>query len=151
MRECVMFIAKHGDRLWSLRVWAVGSSGSVLLRWKHQTDTTSPVYTHKSSPSPFQEGGGGYQNRLHVANWIQVSFFPSFTGLMLISLKKGFWAQAQSFELFLWFPAWRTQTCAQDFGPVSLCSFLWDGAGGALRGTLQRSHFSVTSSFPPIL
>lgn len=150
MRECVMFIAKHGDRLWSLRVWAVESSGSVLLRWKDQTP--HHLFTHTNHlPPHFKKGGGGYQNRLRVANWIQVSFFPPLTGLMLIRLKKGFWAQAQSLELFLWFPEWRTQSCAQDFGPVSLCSFLWDGAGGGLRGTLQRSRFSVTSSFAPIL
>lgn len=57
MWECVTFIAKHSDRLWSL--WAVGSSGLVLLRWKDQPGRGWPLCTHTyPPPPPFKKRAG---------------------------------------------------------------------------------------------
>lgn len=57
-----MFIAKHSDRLWSLRMWAVGTSGLVLLRWRDQPGGGWPWSAHTNpTPPPFKRQGGGAQ------------------------------------------------------------------------------------------
>ena len=57
-----MFIAKHSDRLWSLRMWAVGTSGLVLSRWRDQPGGGWPWSAHANpTPPPFKRQGGSAQ------------------------------------------------------------------------------------------
>ena len=154
MCECVMCIAKLGDKLWSLSVRAGGSSGSVLLRWEDQPDRTllcSHTQILALSRKLMGGEGPGYQNRLCVASWTPCSVLSPSHRLSSHWPKEGVLHPSPVRRTFPPVLAWCSQSCAQDSGPVSLASLLWGVAVGDLRGTLQSSGFSTASSFAPVL